>query len=326
MTTSPTGPVPSHRQPTHDHHEPGHDEPGHDEHREGLDHDLPAMQARGMVRTPGRAWGRRGLLGLAGGLGAAALVGCASGGETATDTASASTAGPAGTPPEGGGPDGGGMEVSQTGLDDGDIPEETAGPYPGDGSNGVNVLTESGIVRSDLTRSFGDASGVAEGVPLQIRLRVYDNTADGMTPYAGAAVYLWHCDREGRYSLYSEGVEDENYLRGVQEVAEDGTITFTSIFPACYSGRWPHLHFEVYGSLDDATAAGTKLRTSQIAFPEEVCRTVYDTAEGYETSQANLDGVSLDSDGIFADGYSLQMGTVTGSVERGYELAINVPV
>jgi len=22
--------------------------------------------------------------------------------------------------------------------------------------------------------------------------------------------------------------------------------SFTSIFPACYSGRWPHIHFEVY--------------------------------------------------------------------------------
>lgn len=317
MTTSPTGPVPSPR------HDEQHDEQ-HDEHHEGLDHDLPAMQARGMVRTPGRPWARRGLLGLVGGLGAAALVGCAS--DSLSSGSASTTTGAGGTPPEGGPGGGGGMTVSQADLDDGDVPEETAGPYPGDGSNGVDVLTESGIVRSDLTRSFGDASGVAEGVPLRIRLRVYDNTAAGMTPYAGAAVYLWHCDREGRYSLYSEGVEEENYLRGVQEVAQDGTITFTSVFPACYAGRWPHLHFEVYGSLDDATAAGTKLRTSQIAFPEEVCRTVYDTAEGYEASQGNLDGVSLDSDGIFGDGYSLQMGTVTGSVERGYELAINVPV
>ena len=37
------------------------------------------------------------------------------------------------------------------------IPEETSGPYPGDGTNGPNVLTESGIVRSDIRSSFGDA-------------------------------------------------------------------------------------------------------------------------------------------------------------------------
>ena len=55
-----------------------------------------------------------------------------------------------------------------------EIPQETAGPYPGDGSNGVNVLSESGVVRSDLTTSFGGASGVAGGVPTTVRLRVYD--------------------------------------------------------------------------------------------------------------------------------------------------------
>ena len=32
---------------------------------------------------------------------------------------------------------------------------------------------------------------------------------------------------------------------------------------------------------------------------------------------ANLAGVSLDSDGIFTDGYSLQMATMTGSVDGG---------
>ncbi|MEO5940892.1 MAG: 3,4-dioxygenase subunit beta, partial [Candidatus Limnocylindrales bacterium] len=35
------------------------------------------------------------------------------------------------------------------------IPAETAGPYPGDGSNGPNMLTQAGIVRADITSSFG---------------------------------------------------------------------------------------------------------------------------------------------------------------------------
>lgn len=95
------------------------------------------------------------------------------------------------------------------------IPEETAGPYPGDGSNGPNALTESGVVRSDITSSFGSASGAAEGIPVTIELMVQD-TADGCSPLAGAAVYIWHCDREGRYSMYSDGATDQNYLRGVQ--------------------------------------------------------------------------------------------------------------
>ncbi len=42
-----------------------------------------------------------------------------------------------------------------------EIPDETAGPYPGDGSNGPDVLEESDIVRSDIHSSFGDATGTA---------------------------------------------------------------------------------------------------------------------------------------------------------------------
>jgi protocatechuate 3,4-dioxygenase beta subunit len=218
-----------------------------------------------------------------------------------------------------------GNGAGNAGTSTDEIPEETAGPYPGDGSNGVNVLTESGIVRSDLTKSFGTASGVAAGVPLTIKLKVL-NVNDGTTEaFAGAAVYLWHCDRDGRYSLYSEGVTEENYLRGVQEADADGNVTFTSIFPAAYSGRWPHLHFEVYESLEAATTASSKLRTSQLALPEDVSTQVYAT-EGYEQSVRNLAETSLDSDMVFSDGYSLQLAAVTGDVTSGYTATLSVPV
>ena len=93
--------------------------------------------------------------------------------------------------------------------------------------------------RRTSTSSFGTASGVAEGVPLTIRLKVYDLNGEKATPLAGAAVYLWHCNRQGEYSLYSEAVASENYLRGVQEAGHDGSLEFTSIFPAAYDGRWP---------------------------------------------------------------------------------------
>jgi protocatechuate 3,4-dioxygenase beta subunit len=205
-----------------------------------------------------------------------------------------------------------------------EIPQETAGPFPGDGSNGVNVLTESGIVRGDITRSFGSASGVAEGVPLAIELQVLD-TANGSRGLAGAAVYLWHCDRDGRYSLYSDGVTGENYLRGVQPTGDDGAVRFTSIFPAAYPGRWPHIHFEVYPSLEAATTAGTKLRTTQLALPEAVCRQVYAT-EGYGESVRNLEQTSLASDMVFSDGWSLQLATVTGTLAEGLTARLNVPV
>src|SRR4029453_1536909 len=126
-----------------------------------------------------------------------------------------------------------------------------AGPLPGDGSNGPNALTQSGVVRSDIRSSFAGLSGTADGIPLTIMLTIV--SASTCAPLPGYAVYVWHCSREGLYSLYSPGVTDQNYLRGVQETDANGQVTFTSIFPACYSGRWPHIHFEVYPSLAAAT-------------------------------------------------------------------------
>jgi protocatechuate 3,4-dioxygenase beta subunit len=264
-----------------------------EDHDLGLSHDLPRIVERNRL-------GRRGMLGLFGGLGVAALAGCAGSDDTST---------------------GSNVEVAA-----GEIPEETAGPFPADGSNGVNVLTESGVVRSDITASFGSASGVADGVPMTIRMKVYDLDGEDATVLAGAAVYVWHCDRDGEYSMYSDTVGDENYLRGVQEADADGVVEFTSIFPACYPGRWPHIHFEVYRSLAEATSAGSKLRTSQIAIPQDVCEEVYGGAEGYDQSVTKLAQVSLDSDMVFADGHSLQLGKVTGSLDEGYTIALNVPV
>lgn len=205
------------------------------------------------------------------------------------------------------------------------IPEETAGPYPGDGSNGPNILEQSGVVRRDIRSSFGSSSTTAEGVPLEIRLVVQD-ASDGCVPYAGAAVYAWHCDAEGRYSMYSAGVEDENYLRGVQEADADGVVAFTSIFPACYPGRWPHVHFEVYPSLDLAIDSGNRIATSQIALAEDICAEVYATA-GYTSSLQSFPQVSLATDNVFGeDGGVLQLGTVEGTIEGGLTVTLVVPV
>jgi protocatechuate 3,4-dioxygenase beta subunit len=205
------------------------------------------------------------------------------------------------------------------------IPEETAGPYPGDGSNGPNVLAERDVVRSDITSSFGASTTVADGVPLTINLRLTD-VSNGCTPLTGAAVYLWHCDREGRYSMYSQGVESENYLRGVQESDADGAITFQSIFPGAYSGRWPHIHFAVYSDLESALDSDEPLVTSQIALPEDICDVVFAT-DGYEQSVSNLASSSLDRDNVFADDSGAsQLATVSGDIEAGIaiELAVGV--
>lgn len=286
---------------------------------------------RGLAYDLGRMMARRRALTLLGGAGlGVVLAACGgSGSSTATSTTDGSTStttstsdgGQAGGP--GGAPTGGDGSGSSSGSGDPDaIPEETAGPYPGDGSNGPDVLLEDGVVRSDITSSFGTGSATAEGVPLTVTFAVTDT--DGQ-PLDGYAVYAWHCDAAGGYSLYSSGLEDENYLRGVQETAADGTATFTTIFPGCYTGRWPHIHFEVYESLDVATSSGDIVATSQLAFPADACDAAYATA-GYESSVQNLAGVTLESDGIFSDSVDRQLATMSGSASSGYTATLAVPV
>lgn len=207
---------------------------------------------------------RRGLLHLLGvGAGTVALAACAPTASSETTPTAASSASAASA------------ELTE-------IPEETAGPYPGDGSNGADVLEQSGVVRSDIRSSFGTSTTTAEGVPMTLELTVLD-LAGGGAGFAGVAVYVWHCTRDGGYSMYSEGLTGENFLRGVQIADADGKVSFTSIFPGCYSGRWPHIHFEVYPDEASITDTANKLATSQVALPEAVCRDVY-AMDGYAGS------------------------------------------
>ena len=133
------------------------------------------------------------------------------------------------------------------------------------------------------------------------------------------------CDRLGRYSLYSSGATNQNYLRGVQEADASGKVTFQSIFPGCYAGRWPHIHFEVYPSLAAAASVANKAATSQIALPKSACDSVYATS-GYSSSVTNLSQVSLATDGIFRDGASLELATVNGSVSDGLTATLTVAI
>ena len=272
------------------------------DHDRGLQFDLRTLRSR------------RAALALFGGAGLAVLAACGPGGEAVPTSTAAPAPTSSGAPSPSTSAAAGGTE---------EIPEETAGPFPGDGSNGPNVLTESGIVRSDIRSSFGSANGTADGVRLRIELTVVE--ADTGAALPGAAVYAWHCDRDGNYSLYSDAAANQNYLRGVQAADDAGKLAFTSIFPAAYAGRWPHVHFEVYPKLADATSAGTKLATSQLALPEDVCAAVYAT-DGYGQSTRNLEQTSLERDMVFSDGWDTQLAAVDGDVTGGYVATLTVPV
>jgi protocatechuate 3,4-dioxygenase beta subunit len=278
---------------------PSHDDGETHEHDLGLHHDLRVLADRDRTDTPldgvaakltGPMTRRRllGTLGAAGG--AVALAAC----------------------------------IPVTGGGFSTIPEETAGPYPGDGTNGPNVLTSSGIVRRDITSSFGSMSGTAAGIPLNIRMKITDQS-DGAVIKPGAAVYLWHCNRDGGYSLYSSGITNQNYLRGVQVADENGMVYFDSIYPACYSGRWPHIHFEIFETLTAATSGDNAIATSQMALPVAASNAVYATS-GYQASVSNFANVSLATDNVFRDGYAHQMANVTGSTSGGYTARLTLAV
>ena len=208
-----------------------------------------------------------------------------------------------------------------------EIPSETAGPYPADGSRAsnqtLNALALAGIVRSDIRTSLGTGN-VAAGIPTTVELTLV-NTNDDCAPLANHALYLWHCDQDGNYSMYSDAAVDEDYLRGVQVSDSDGKITFTTVFPACYTGRWPHMHFEIFPSLAEATDASNILHTSQLAIPEAICDAAYAT-DGYTQSVRNLSQLTLETDNIFSDGYASQLATVTGDENSGYNMQLTIGI
>lgn len=55
-------------------------------------------------------------------------------------------------------------------------------------------------------------------------------------PREGAAIYLWHCNIDGHYSLHDSSIKAENYLRGIQAADADGKASFASIYPDLATG------------------------------------------------------------------------------------------
>lgn len=273
-------------------------------HSLGLQHDLKQMEKLQQER--------RKILHYAAAMGLMPLIGCSSG--TATTASSAPTPNP--TPPS----------SSCVAL-----PSETGGPFPGDGTNTSrgptsNVLTVPGINRSDMRSSLvGFGSKTAAGVNLTLKMTLASVSSNCATPLANHVIYLWHCDRDGGYSLYDSPVATESYLRAIQITDSAGAATFRTIFPGCYVGRMPHMHFEIFTSLAQAISGNNDVKTSQLAFPNDVSKTIYNTAE-YAVSKTNFTNLSFASDGVFSDGFSSQLCTVTGDLANGYAAEIKLSI
>lgn len=211
------------------------------------------------------------------------------------------------------------------------LPWETAGPYPADGTNAkagqvVNALTQDGVIRKDLRASFADRTGAAEGMPLTLDLDLVE--ADGCTPLAGYAIYLWHCDATGKYSLYD--TPEANWLRGVGIADDAGRVTFETIVPGCYDGRWPHIHFEVFTSAAAAVSGEASVLTAQIALPQEIAAEVYASDTRYANGTRNLGRITLASDNVFGDNDDAELAQQTlvmeGDPATGYAGRVTIPI
>lgn len=299
-------------------------------HDRGLAHDLATMD-RGLI---GQVLRRRQALAILASAGTVAAVtacggeGTSSGtsGTTSSSSSSTSSTSSSSSSSTSSSSSGGSTSGSTSASCIAD-PTETNGPYPGDGTNTSsgatsNVLTQSGVIRSDIRSSFINSTTTAAGVQLDLDLQLV-NVSSGCAPISGAAVYIWQCDAYGRYSLYSSGVTAESYLRGVQVTDSEGKVHFTTIYPGCYSGRWPHIHFEIFtGGLTSASTGRTASLISQLAMPAAVSTAIYTGDSRYTASIANYNAMSLSADNVFGDNTSAQLAqqtpTLSGSITAGY--------
>jgi protocatechuate 3,4-dioxygenase beta subunit len=188
------------------------------------------------------------------------------------------------------------------------IPEETVGPYPL-----FNDIASAAIYqREDITEG-------KTGLPLNLILNIV-NVNNSCAPVTTAMVYVWHCDKDGYYSGYNNSGRDlrgQTFLRGVQSTDTNGQVKFATIFPGWYQGRATHIHFRVYLALDLQA-------TSQLAFPDTTQMAIYNTplysARGQNSTTAARDG-------IFSDGVTYQLPTMTqNAATGGYDAVLTVGI
>lgn len=193
------------------------------------------------------------------------------------------------------------------------IPQETQGPYPL-----LAILSNTAIVREDIRE-------MKTGIPLTLTLTL-TNVNNLCAPIANAAVYIWHCDKDGEYSGYSSSQngnhQDETFLRGIQISDAKGQVTFTTIYPGWYAGRITHIHAQVYLN-DNLTVIAAA--TTQFAFPQEVTTAVYNAAL-YASHGQNSSVQNFGADNVFSDGTAYQMLAISGDISSGYGATLNLGI
>jgi protocatechuate 3,4-dioxygenase beta subunit len=183
------------------------------------------------------------------------------------------------------------------------VPSETEGPYP----DQAGMISNPAFFRRDITEG-------KPGLALTLRLTLV-NVSNGCSPLGGYNIEVWQCDAAGNYSEYGNSV-GQTFLRGVQTTDASGQVTFSTVYPGWYQGRATHIHVDVFRGT-------TLVKTTQIAFPEDVTRGVYGTGV-YASRGQNT--TSNAGDMVFSDGVSLELASLSGSTSSGYTATLTIGI
>jgi len=163
-----------------------------------------------------------------------------------------------------------------------EAPAVTEGPYwENDSAAGFN--------RSDIRTNI-DGSNAQDGIPLVLKLYIYDYASGSCTPLQGVQVDIWHCNAEGVYSDVPAGMGNpdttaDTYLRGYQISDANGLVTFTTVFPGWYNGRTTHIHLRLRSSYDSSSTGSTN--TTQLFFQQAIVNHIGKTVSPYSSKGVN---------------------------------------
>jgi len=176
--------------------------------------------------------------------------------------------------------------------------------------------------RSDI-RSDPSSAAAKTGVPFKLTINVYRTGASVCTPITGAYVDVWHCDGLGAYSDVSAGMGNpdtrgQKFLRGYQVTDNNGSVTFSTIYPGYYAGRTTHIHYKV--RLFQGTTRTYEF-TSQLFFDDSLTDQVY-AASPYNTKAARQ--TRNNNDGIYQSGGSGTLLNVVSDGQGGYSASFDL--
>jgi protocatechuate 3,4-dioxygenase beta subunit len=169
------------------------------------------------------------------------------------------------------------------------------------------MVSNAAFYRRDITEG-------RPGLSLTLTMTIV-NAANNCSPVANANVEIWQCDASGNYSEYAQpgyNGTGQTFLRGLQTTDANGQATFNTIYPGWYSGRATHIHVEIFVN-------GASVKTTQIAFPEDVSAAVYTTGVYASKGQNPTHNTT---DNVFSDGTTNEMPTLSGSPASGYTATI----